>query len=198
MSTQANPTGNIPAPSIMSLLQGCLKKDEAIPALTVDQIDECIADFESSERLFASAKATHDEARQAVIALVKQHGNLIPQAEQSKRILGRRNQATITVGTTTTVSEDAVNDLEDYLRETAGLDGADIFDRLFAEETKHKLIDGARNVLSKIQLPKRIHEKVLSLFGRCFDVKPKAPSLKVVAIEPAKPARKPRAGKAAA
>ena len=165
-----------------------------VPALTVDQIDDCIVDIEFYKRELAVAKKAYDDAQDVVIQIVQAHGSVPPHAEQSKRLLGRRNVATITTGTTTTVNEDAVDELKQYLGSTH----RSIFESLFATETKRKLIDGARNVLSAIALPKRAHEKVLSLFGRCFDIKPKSPSLKVEVIKAEKPARKPRAEKAAA
>ena len=160
--------------------------------LTIDQIDECILEFESSQRLFAAAKAAHDEAKQQLIQIVQAHGSTPAGAGQSTRIVGRRNNATVTVGTTTTVNEEEIRNLAEFLSQVGK---EDVFYQLFATEIKHKLIDGARNVVGAITLPKRVHDKVLSLFGRCFDVKPKAPALKVDVIVPEKPARKARAKK---
>jgi hypothetical protein len=69
---------------------------------------------------------------------------------------------------------------------------------MFSTETKHKLVSGAHKVLAAIELPKRTHEKLLSLFGRCFKIDPKSPSLKYSVIVPEKLPKKPRAGKVAA
>ena len=166
-----------------------------IPAPNIYMIDAYIAEYESAQRLLASAKAVHDIAKAGLIALVSAHGAVPQGADQSKRLVGQRNVATVTTANSTVVDEQAINDLGVYCAEQR-LDS--IFDRLFATEVKHKLIDGARSVLATLQLPKRTHEKILSLFGRCIDIKPKAPSLKVEVIEPEKPARKPRAAKAVA
>ncbi len=166
-----------------------------IPELNLDAIDRAIAELEKADTELDLAKHSHGILKGALISVVKKYGTVPPHAEQSKRLFGRRNVATITTGTVTTVNEAAVDDLNTYCDEQSILN---VFYDLFATETKYKLIDGARNVLAAIQLPKRTHEKVLSLFGRCFDIKPKAPSLKVELIEPVKPAKKPRAGKAAA
>lgn len=158
--------------------------------LTIDQIDECILEFESAQRLFAAAKETFDQAKQQLTTIVQAHGSTPDGAEQSKRIIGRRNKATVTVGNSTSVNEEGVHELLGYLTKQ---ERPEVFDKLFVAETKFKLLDSARNVLAAIKLPKTVHERVLSLFGRCIDVKPKAPALKVDVIVPEKPARKARA-----
>lgn len=166
-----------------------------ISALDVDEIDECIVELEGAERLYKAAKETYDEVKETLIALAQTHGTVPAGAGQSKRLLGRRNVITITTATSTTISESAVEELLAYL---VNEKKQWLFGQLFASETKHKLIDGARNVLASFDLPKRTHEKVLSLFGRCFDIKPKSPSLKYDLIVPVKLPKKPRAGKVAA
>lgn len=175
--------------SLLDTVTELVRTGGNIPAPTVDQIDACVADYESAERLFRAAQETRDTAKLAMIALVERHGSPVPNAEQSKRLVGRRNTATITTGTVIAINEDQVEELERYLMDELRYD---VFNKLFATERKHKLIDGARNVLAGIQMPRRIHEKVLSLFGRCFDIKPKSPSLKTTSIQPEKPARTPR------
>lgn len=179
--------------SPLESIKGLVKLGCAIPAPTVDTIDTCIADYESAERLFRAAQETRDAAKEAMIALVQAHGSPVPNAEQSKRLVGRRNTATITAGTVVTVNEDAVRELLQFCNGKALT--VPVFRKMFATETKHKLLDGARNVLASLALPRRTHEKLQSLFGRCFDIKPKSPALKVVTIQPEKPARKPRVRK---
>ncbi len=181
-------------PSVLKRMLDLLDKGQPLPALTLDELDECLAEFEQRELDAAAGEKRVKAAKVALITLVRAHGSVPPDAAQSKRLVGRRNIATVTVGNSTTVFEPAVDDLGTYCAEHK-LDG--IFERLFATEVSHKLIDGARNVLGTVQLPKRTHEKLLSLFGRCFDVKPKAPSLTVSVIKPEKPARKPRRKQAA-
>lgn len=180
--------------SLLETIAALTKAGSPIPAPTVDQIDACVADYESAERLFRAAQETRDDAKDAMIALVREHGSPVPNAEQSKRLVGRRNTATITTGTVIAVSEDQVDELEKYLMDELRYD---IFSKLFVTERKHKLVEGARTVLAGIAMPRRLHEKVLSLFGRCFDIRPKSPSLKTVSIQPEKPARKPRQKKVA-
>ena len=160
-----------------------------IPALNIYQIDECIHEYESAELVLDAAKLTHAQAKAGLIALVQAQGATPAGADYSKRLRGQHNVATVTVGNTTVVHEQFVDELGIYCAEQR-LDS--IFDRLFATEIKHRLIDGARSVLATVELPKRVHDKLLSLFGRCFDVTPKAPVLRVEMIEPEKPVRTPR------
>jgi hypothetical protein len=121
-------------------------------------------------------------------------------AEQSIRLAGRRNTLTITRGTTVTVNEQSVAALEEYLEK----ESYSFFPQLFAKQVKHTLVEGARDLLKRMGLPRRAEEKVLSLFGRCIDLKPKSPSVKIEVIKPEKAlraagrdSRKPRTSKAA-
>ena len=160
--------------------------------LNIDQIDQCIQEYELALRASDAADAQLKSAKLGLIALVQQHGSVPSHAEQSKRIVGRRNQATITTATTMEIDEDAVGNLAEYLfhqRIPA------LFDRLFATTTKHSVIKGAKEVLAGVKLQVREHDRIASLFGLCILPKPKSPSLKVELIAAEKPERKPRAGK---
>lgn len=196
MSTTTPQPALSPDATMLERILALHERNEPIPSLNVDEIDACIEEVESSERILTAAKKINDSHKAALIVLVRANGSVPDGAPQSKRILGRRNIATVTIGTSTTVNEDAVGDLKAYLGDDSI--GAWLFPKLFAAETKHKLVDGARNVLAGIGLPKRTHEKVLSLFGRCFDINAKSPVLKISVIKPEKPARQPRSKKVAA
>lgn len=181
--------------SVLGRVLASVESGEPIPALTADEIDCCLLEFEQREVAAEAAMERVKLAKLAVIALVQQHGAVVPTATESKRVLGRRNQATVTTPKLTTVDESAVDELGTYCAEH-NLDG--IFDRIFSTEVRHKLIDGARKVLASLTIAKRHHDKIEALFGRCFHVTPKAPSLKVDVIKPEKPARKARAQKVGA
>lgn len=161
---------------------------------TPDEIDAEIAFYQAALACAKQAQEDANKYRDRLVQLADSFGKRPAHAEQSLRLAGRRNTVTVTRGTTVTINEPAVADLERYLGET----GAQIFDQLFAKQVKHTLIEGARDLLKKITLPRRIEEKVLSLFGRCIDLKTKAPTVKVEVIQPEKPVRKPRSRKAAA
>lgn len=161
---------------------------------TPDEIDAEIAFYQHAVECVKAAEKIADHCKANLVLLADTYGKQPGKAEQSLRLAGRRNAVTITRGTTITVNEPAIDDLKKYLGDL----GMQIFGLLFKEQTKHVLVEGARELLKKLSLPRRTEEKVLSLFGRCFDVKSKAPAVKVEVIKPEKPARKPRAGKAAA
>ena len=194
MSTIDNFANPLDMPMLQALAQ-LDTKGEPIPDFTPDQIDACIAEYESAERLLASAKAVHTFAKAGLIALVQDQGARPTGAEYSRTLLGRRNRAMVTISNSTVLHEQYIDDLGQYCA-AENLDS--VFEKLFATITTHKLIEGARTVLGGLVLPKSKYDRILSLFGRCFEVKPKAPTVKVDLIEPEKPARKPRAKKAVA
>jgi hypothetical protein len=169
----------------------------AVLSLTPDEIDAEIAFYRNAQECLKAAQATADQYRDRLVFLADNFGTVPAHAEQSLRLAGRRNTVTVTRGTTVTVNEPAVQDLELYIYGNFGAKSG-IFQRLFAATTKHTLVEGARELLKTLSLPRRTEEKVLSLFGRCIDLKSKSPSVKVEIVKPEKPARKPRAGKAAA
>jgi hypothetical protein len=168
------------------------QRDVLVPP-TAEQIDRHIADYQQRKAEAEKAQEFVDDAKKILVFLADHFGHRPAHAEQSLRLQGLRNAAVVTRSTTVVVDESAVIELQ---KET--LDIPAIFPRLFAVRIKHTLIEGARDVLKALDLPRRKHEKVLALFGKCFDVKTNAPSLKVEVIKPEKPAKKPRAAKAVA
>jgi hypothetical protein len=162
---------------------------------TPEQIDSEIAAYEVAVSAASIAELAVKHAKEKLIWMADNFGTVPAHAELSKRVSGRRNTLTVTRGFTTSVNEPAVADLDVYLVEKGF--GA-IAPRLFAMQIKHTLIEGARDVLKTVSLPRRINEKVLSLFGRCIDMRPMAPKVKIEVIKPEKAAKKPRTGKAAA
>ncbi len=160
---------------------------------TVAEIDFMIQNYETIKTTYEVAKAELDRARDHMILMVEKFGHRPPHAEQSKRLHGTRNTATATTGTSVVVNESAVYDLQLYL-----VDLPAIFSRLFNRQTKHTLVEGAHDVLKEIELPRRKHEKILSLFGRCIEIKTKAPSLKIEIVKAEKPTAKPRSNKGVA
>lgn len=190
------PTTEAPRLTMLGEVFAQASGGEALAPLNPDQIDTCIAEYEFALRASSAADAVLRTAKQGLTLLVQQQGSVPAHAEQSLRIVGRRNQATITTANTIEVDEDAVGDLKQYLIHQ-GLH-SELFGRLFGINTKHTLVKGAKEVLAGFKLQLREHERISSLFGLCIHPKPKAPSLKVELIEPAKPARTPRAKKAVA
>jgi hypothetical protein len=158
---------------------------------TPEEIDAEIVFYESAMASVREAERVADGYKKRLIFLVDSFGARPDGAEQSLRLAGRRNTVTVTRGTTIAVNEQAVSEFRQYL----GSLGLQIFEQLFAAQTSHKLVDGARTLLKKLSMPRRAEEKILSLFGRCIDVKAKAAAVKVEVIKPTKPARKPKAAR---
>ena len=165
------------------------------PQPTPDGIDSAIAAYEQAQLTAKHHQEIADGLKQQLVELVDEFGSVPAGAEQSKRLDGRRNTATITRGTTVSISEPGVAELGCYLADE-GL--FDLFPRFFTPQTKHKLVEGAGDVVKSVKLSLRVEQKILSLFGRSFTVKSNAPSLKVTTVEAEKVTRKPRGGKAAA
>lgn len=159
---------------------------------TPEEIDNEIVAYEVAVGAASIADLAVKKAKERLIFLADNFGSVPAHAEQSKRVCGRRNTLTVTRGTTVTVNEPAVAELKEYLTGPT----AQIFPLLFAQTIKHTLVEGARDVLKKLSLPRRLEEKVLSLFGRCIDLKAKSPSVKIEVIKPEKPTK--RGGRKAA
>jgi hypothetical protein len=159
-----------------------------------EEIDGLVADYEYAQKIATGAKEDLDAAKERLIFFADNFGHRPAHAEQSIRLSGRHNTVTVTRGTTVTVNDRAVDDLQVFLSHNSLMS---ILPRLFGRQTKWVLIDGARDVLKTVSLPQRFENKLLSLFGRCIDVKTKSPSVKIEVIKPEKPA-KARKGKAAA
>jgi hypothetical protein len=161
---------------------------------TPEWIDRIITEYLRAQERVREAETIADNWKKSLTSLVDHHGHVPPHAEQSKRLAGRHNVATLTRGTTVSVNEPSVTQFLAYLSEQGY---ADLFPRFFAAQTKHVLVEGARDVLKTLKLARRVEEKIASLFGKAFDVKSKSPSLKVELVAAEKPQRKPRGKKAA-
>jgi hypothetical protein len=169
----------------------------ATPELTrpvAAEIDRLVSGYEYAQQQSRAAAESLEQVRLQLIGLVTAHGTRPEGAEQSLRLSGHHNTVTVTRGTTLNVNEDAVRALEDWLDDHHYT----FIDRLFRLQVSHKMGERCAEVVRSYALPKRDEEKVLSLYGRCIDPKPKAPTVKVEVIKPEKPARTPRAKKAVA
>lgn len=105
---------------------------------------------------------------------------------------GRHSELTLTKSDTITIDDGRVEDLKSALEANKR---SDHFPRLFTLRSKYEVVDGADQVMRTESVSKRLSEKILSLFGRCIQVKAKKPSLKVVMFDLSKPPKKSRAKK---
>jgi len=159
---------------------------QATVAPTLTEIDSAIARFEAAQENARAAAKIVDDEKAKLIFLVQSYGSVPAHAEQSKRLVGTHNEATITWSTSFTVSETGVDVLHLYLAENCM---SSLFGRFFAPVTKYKMVEGARDVLKTLTLSNRHREKIAQLVGLAIDVKTSAPSLKVKTIQPEKPVR---------
>lgn len=160
---------------------------------TPAQIDTLIANYEAQQALADKAQAVADSLEAEIVDYVRAYGTHPEGASQSLRLAGVRNQATVTMAVTRSLHVPSILKLRDYMKMQSLVY---LFKKMFAEETRYTLIDGARDVFAEVDLPKTTREKALQLFGMCIDVKDRKPSLKVVAIKPAA-VKQPRRKKAA-
>lgn len=126
------------------------------------------------------------------VAMVKDWGIVPPNAEKSRRLNGRLSELTVTKSDVLTINDDRVETLKEALEANGH---GEYFSKLFALRVKYEIVEGAEAALKAESLPKRLSEKVLSLWGRCISVKAKKPSLKVVISDSATPAKKSRGRK---
>ena len=113
-----------------------------------------------------------------LVAMVQAYG--AKHAEKSKRLVGLRNTATITTGTLVAVDDKAVDAFKSYL------DGAELpglRERFFTEQTTYQLVAAPAEVLKTLDLKGKIRTKLTALVSACFQIKTKAPSLKVDVVE---------------
>ena len=158
---------------------------------TPEFVDNLAKRYMAAKIMCAEAKATFDKVEEEGTKLVNEWGIVVPKAEQSRRLSGKLAVLQVTKSNTLTILDDRVQTLKDALL----VNGYGyFFSKLFAERKKWEVVEGAEAALKDESLPKRLAEKVMNLWGRCIDVKPKKPSLKVTLADPAKPAKRAKKG----
>ena len=163
---------------------------------TPEQIDEMAAKYNLADVACTQANAVFDIIEKECIDLVAAWGVTPPKAEASRRLEGKLAELTVTTGNSIAIDESRVEDLRQAL---IANERGDFFDKLFSVNTKHELIKGADIAMRTETMNKRLSERVLALFGRCFIPKKKNPSLKVKLLEKTprpKKERKPKAQEA--
>lgn len=160
-------------------------------APTPKQIDALIDEFAKAQSVAmataAIAKtdsAAAGEIKVRLTAMVEAHG--FRHTEKSKRLIGLHNTATTTTATRVSVDDGAVEELRTYLGKQ---DIPQLSERFFVAHTTYSLVSGPQDVLKTLSLGKRIHEKISSLLGLCFQIKTNTPSLKIETVTPEKPAK---------
>jgi|GEM_PF-1609904 hypothetical protein len=156
---------------------------------TAEQIDELAKRYNDADAVCAVTDKAFKAIEKEAIDLVTAWGVVPPKAESSRRIEGKLAKLTVTTGSSIAIDESRVEDLRQAL---VANERSEFFAKLFQPRIKHELVEGADVALKTEPLNKRLAEKVLALFGRCFKAKKKAPSLKVELLIPTPKAKKPR------
>ncbi len=163
---------------------------------TPEQIDAMVQDYLDKKNHVDGLADAVDDLKKNLIRLVDVFGVPAPRTEQAYRLEGRRAALTVTRGSTVTIEDAKVVQLSEYFTRSGR---AHLFAKLFVPRSKWEMVPGAEHTLKAMEMPKRVYEKVVSLYGMCRTVKTKAPVLKVdlVGAEP-KAKKKSSAGKVVA
>lgn len=132
------------------------------------------SELDAADAVWTAAKVKLGAAKEELVALVEQFGS--QHSAKSKKLDGARHSATTTTGTLTTVDAVAVEKLKAY---TDGAEVPELSSLLFSERVSYQLVDAPNEVIGGLDMPTRIRTKLKSLVALCFQVKTKAPSLKV-------------------
>jgi len=177
----------------MKLSESIMKQTlEIDPRPSPEDVDLLASEYLGAKENAATAAANVQRLETVLVSMVQNWGTVPAHAEKSRRLQGKLAELTVTKADTLTIADDRVNDLKDALHSVGRLD---FFHMLFAQRVKWEIVEGAESALKEVALPKRLAERVMNLWGRCINVKPKKPSLKVTIADPAKPAKKARAKK---
>ena len=166
--------------------------DSARP--TAEQIDELAAKYNLAAAVCAKADATFAVIEKECIDMVAAWGVAPPRAEASRRLEGKLAELTVTTGNSIAINEDRVEDVRQAL---AANGRAEFFAKLFRPRVRHELVEGAETALKTETMSKRLGEKILAMFGRCFTAKKKKPSLTVKLLVATPTAKKSRTAKTA-
>lgn len=158
-------------------------------APTPRAIDALIAEYAQAQEIAIAAgaeakakTAIADAVKVRLTAMVEEYG--ARHTDKSKRLAGLHNTATTTTATRVSVDAGAVDAFKSYLDQA---EMPELVDRFFSTRVTYSLVEGPADVLKTLSLGKRVHTKISSLLGLCFQVKTNTPSLKVEVVAAAKP-----------
>jgi hypothetical protein len=170
----------------MTMAETPAQEPVTIERLTPAKLDQLLLKYSEKdaeiEKLATQAKPIAAELRvlkEEIIAQVKAYG--AKHAEKSKRLTGVRNTATITIGTSNIVDDDAVEKLKAFLekQEIVGLR-----EKLFTETVTYQLVDDPAEAVKKLNVGARMLSRIVILLALCSKPVPKVPSLKVEIVTP--------------
>ena len=119
-------------------------------------------------------------AREELLNLVLQFGEVPKSAPSSKRLFGAEYQLTATSGTVTTEHAQVVLELRDAMRQH---DSEALFSQLFTPATRYDRAKDAANNLKNAVLPKKLRVLFDGIFERTSTSGTRAPSLRIDSIK---------------
>ncbi len=145
---------------------------------TVDRIDELCRLYKAREKAITAAEKQNSELRDELLALVKKHGFVPPNAEKSKRLEGAEYQCTASFGESVSVDSKVAARFHEICQENVAAE--DLFVRVFKYEVKYSLTAAAHSVMAE-PFVKGVPRKLRALFNKAVKITAKSPSMKVEA-----------------
>lgn len=147
--------------------------------LDANEFDRLCAMYVTEQTKANAAQTFADGIKADIIRYVEHRGHVPTNAEASRRVEGADWCATVTTPSTVEIRDDIVTELELVLSKAKQ---AKLFPSLFSRRVEYSLVKGAEHVLPAAPLPKRLRERILTLYAQCFIPKKKTPSLRVEPI----------------
>jgi hypothetical protein len=149
---------------------------------TPDEIDDLCIQYDNARLQKETAEQYLSEAKGELLAMVQAFGQTPAHAEKTMRLEGRLYVASATAATTVEMDDARVEELQSEL---SRLRMPRTFRLLFQKRVKYSPVKDAGDIL-KIGiggLPEGAQNRLLGIFGACFKVNQKAPSLAVEQVE---------------
>lgn len=148
------------------------------PTPTPTEIDDLCLKFDTAKIAVDKAAEKLDTAKGDLMVVVQTHGYMPTDASKTKRLEGVIYVADATTSSTVKVIDAPVATLQSEL---SRLGKPKVFGELFETEVKHSLKKNAAQTLNLAigGFPEEKRSHLLALFGSCFNISTKTPTLSV-------------------
>jgi hypothetical protein len=146
------------------------------PVLDALRFDSLCGDFLYWKRVREGAKKCEDDSKDQIVAMLARFGSVPDNAPKSKRVAAALHVATMTVGTSVEVDDDAAADLEALMRRHRL---SKMFGKIFSSRREYSLVKDAHRFITTHPWPARIASEIHLAYLRCFSAKTNAASLTV-------------------
>jgi hypothetical protein len=148
------------------------------PPATIDfkTFDGLCGDYLYWKGIEDGAKKESAGFKEKIVAEIERFGSVPDNAPKSKRVSAAHHVATMTVGTSVEVDDDAAADLENLLKEYRL---GKLFGSIFTSRREFSLVKNAHVFITTHKWPARIESLIHLAYLRCFSAKTNAASLNV-------------------